>query len=260
MTTFNIRNFERNPTIKGKLTSSTAYLYGICARKLWYSVNENREGFTNAEINAMNYGTNKHREIQRTKYNWCMHEKHLTRTIPEINGVKEIGATIDVLDWKCKEGSTGSHQIDLKYNPPYCNTHQFQFQYTKIIEIKPKYSRMAYYQTLVERFVRPKLPIFMYSYVMDKEFPLKADYEMSVVYIGRILTAMMIKPPRVPFAKHNKEPCSKCLFRERCYSETSGDFDPVMLDNKSQWNKYKPLTDDAIIKLQKSDTIWIKKA
>jgi CRISPR/Cas system-associated exonuclease Cas4 (RecB family) len=223
---FTERVFERNPLRKAKITSSIGYIYGICARKLWYSINENREGFTEQEINAMDTGTEKHRQIQQMKYPNMIHEKHIDREIPEIYGVNRVGATFDCID------------------------------INRVVEIKPIYNRQAYYQTLIEKFVMPKLPIFIYSYVYDKEFLLKTDLKKVIIYIGRILTAMYLKPPRFPNAFYNCNTCKKCIFRERCYSENTGDFDKITSDihinatlSREQWNLFGPYTNYAINKL-----------
>ena len=107
------REFSRNPIKKGKITSSIGYIYGECARKLWYMSNTNQEGFTKQDIDAMNFGTEKHKEIQENKFPKMLHEYHRERSIPEIYGVNLVGATYDCINDKM------------------------------IIEIKPRYTRKS---------------------------------------------------------------------------------------------------------------------
>lgn len=216
-----IREFERNPFTREKITSSIGYMYGRCARQLHYSVLNNVISFSKQDIKSMNYGTSMHQKIQKEKFPNMLHEHYVERIIPTIYGINRIGATIDCYDD------------------------------TRVIEIKPKYSRMAYYQTLIERFVCPDKPILMYSYIYDKLFPLKADYKMSIIYIGRILTSLVHKPPRVPNSDKRLEPCKSCMFKDKCYSEND-----YVDSGKQSWNKYKPLTDFAINKLLENDQQW----
>lgn len=225
------KEFERNPYNRnGKLTSTIGYMYGQCARKLWYSVNENKVGFSPQEIKTMQFGLAKHKEIEESKFPEYLHEYHIEREIPEILGVTKIGATLDCI----------SIMPDFQ---------QYNLHYAKIIEIKPRYTRYAYFQTLIERFVCPTIPIFIYDYTKDRLFPLKADYKMSIIYLGRMITALRIKPPRVPYSQYNKAPCNTCLFRERCYSEPEPHNTKEKGENKKYWDKWKTLTNPQVSKL-----------
>jgi hypothetical protein len=226
--------YNRNPFVKSdgttkdvpKLTSSIGYLYGICARLLWYVIENNQVQYTQSTINGFAYGTAKHREIQQSKFPEMLHEHHVSRMIPEIYGIQEIGATYD-----CYDDGT----LQIKSEP-------------RIIEIKPKYSRNAYYQTLIERFVSPSIPIFMYSYVQDKLFPLKADYAMSIIYVGHMITALRSKPPRFPYADPKKQPCSTCLYKQKCYNESPEYKNHG--ENKDEWAKWKMFTNVPVKTLQ----------
>lgn len=206
-------------------------MYGECARKLWYAINENKLAFTQQDIDTMNKGTQKHIEVENNIYPDTLHEHKVSRSIPTIFGIREIGSTIDCAEIKSKEDYELTHIPEI----------------TRIIEIKPKYTRMAYYQTLITRFILPDIPIFIYDYIRKREFPLKADYNMSIVYLGRIITAIHIKPPKVPYAQYSKAPCNKCLFRTRCWTEESEptrEIDPD--NNKKQWLTWKMNTEKPI--------------
>jgi hypothetical protein len=206
--------FSRNPLKTGILRSTNGYTYGHCARQLYYSAQTNTVQVTEKDQANFDAGIAKHKEIQNVKYPYFEHEKTLVRTIPEINGVSRVGATFDC------------------------------FSPEKAVEIKPKYSYgnnsyPAYIQTLIQRFVVRTVPIYCYSYRDDQEFLLKTDPEMSTVYVGRILTALVNKPPKIPNANPNKFPCSTCGFQKKCYSE-----------EETTWENFKELSTPIIEKLK----------
>lgn len=189
-----ISDFSRNPLKTGILRSSVGYLYGTCARRLYYACRDNVIDVPPKEV--FQNGIDKHKEIQRSKYPEMEHESYRERAIPMINGVNRVGVTYDNIDS------------------------------SRIVEIKPRYSfkgnsMPAYVQTLIERFVSPSLPIFIYSYRDDQEFQIKADYEKSRIYIARILTAIKQIPPKIPNADRMKRPCSECAFQEECWNSDS---------------------------------------
>jgi CRISPR/Cas system-associated exonuclease Cas4 (RecB family) len=189
-----IQEFSRNPIRTGILRSSVGYLYGTCARRLFYACRDNKIDVPPQQV--FTDGINKHREIQSTKYPDMKHEYYIQRSIPTINGVDRVGVTYDNIDSQ------------------------------RIVEIKPRYSYKhnsmpAYVQTLIEKFVMPELPIFVYAYLDDQEFQIKADYEKSKVYIARILTAIKDIPPKIPNADKILRPCSECAFKEECWNGDS---------------------------------------
>ena len=189
-----IQTFERNPIRTGILRSSVGWIYGTCARRLYYACRDNIIDVPPQQV--FTDGINKHKEIQETKYPNMKHEYYISRDIPTINGVNQVGVTYDNIDAQ------------------------------RIVEIKPRYSfkgnsMPAYVQTLLERFVTPDLPIFVYAYRDDQEFQIKADYEKSKIYIARILTAIKNLPPKIPNAEIQKRPCSECAFQKECWESDS---------------------------------------
>lgn len=196
MNEFITEEFSRNPLTTGIIRSSIGYNYGNCARQLHYMAETNQIFHTQTAIKLMKNGSDKHKQIQKEMFPDMVHEYYLTRSIPEIEGINQIACTYDC------------------------------YSSDKIIEIKPRYSIKAYVQTLIERFVSPTIPIYLYSYLDGTLIPLKADYDMSVIYVARIITALKHLPPQVPNAgersKNNnriKLPCASCMFQERCFSE-----------------------------------------
>jgi CRISPR/Cas system-associated exonuclease Cas4 (RecB family) len=188
--------FSRNPIRSGVLRSSVGWIYGICSRRLFYACRDNKIDVPPQQV--FQNGINKHKELQATKFKDYVHEHYAWRDIPTINGVFRVGATIDCINSE------------------------------RIIEIKPRYkpfgngnSMPTYVQTLIERFVYPKMPIWVYSYRDDQEFQLKADYEKSKMYIARVLTTIKDIPPKIPNADKTKRPCSECLFQKECWSSES---------------------------------------
>ena len=116
-----------------------------------------------------------------------------------------------------------------------------------LIEIKYLYSRSAYYQILIEKLVFSEMSIkcFQYGNLRKPAFikniliPIKADYEMSIVYAGRIITSLYHLPPRFPNAHANHPVCNKCIHKEVCYSDSS-DLDIGTQHDK--WNEFKSLS------------------
>lgn len=196
-----IQKFSRNPynQTPPKITSTCGYIYGICARQLYYNVKYNKVGYTKKTLESFGYGTKKHHEVEKTIFPNMEHELHIERNVNTVFGIERIGATLDCIDDK------------------------------KVIEIKPYYSRMAYVQTLIEKYVCPDHDFFIYDYHKERLFPIKANLDMAIVYIGRIITAMNRLPPKIPNANYSKEPCKSCIFRKECY-ETN---------DKETWETWK---------------------
>lgn len=212
------------------------YIYGTCARKLYY-INQYKEvGFTPQEIRAMQLGREKHIEIQlymKEKYPDMKFESEYRqiRTIPEIFGIHQVGAKLDL------------------FSPLIPETIPEQ---SLGIEIKYMYSKKAYYQIAIEKFVFPNTRFRVFQYLnFESQFPdlqkdtmisVKADLEMATVYVARIITALNFKPPRFPDAKFAHPTCRNCIYRQRCYSET----------DLITWGQFRNASQYAISRLSKT--------
>jgi len=125
-----------------------------------------------------------------------------------------------------------------------------------IIEIKYLYSRMGYYQTLIEKLVNPKMKVmcFQYGNLTKPQFkgniliPIKADLEMAKVYAGRIITSLYELPPRFPNAHYSHPTCSKCIHRDICYNGT------FETDDKKSETKFHTSNDNTISDLDAWNT------
>lgn len=193
------------------------YIYGTCARKLFYCNKYGKVAFTQSELDYMQEGTDKHSEIQ-------------TKTIesnPEMEFIAEYSKSMPIFE------TFGIEQVATKLD-------LYSESFRLAIEIKMMYSRKAYYQIAIEKFVFPEARFEMIQYAYDEydsnyNIPLKADLKMSKVFVGRILTALNYKPPRFPKATYGNPTCKNCLYREKCYSESSID-----------WPTFKILSQHAI--------------
>lgn len=204
-----IREFIRpNEEIPPTLRSRHAYTYGKCARLLYYTNKYKKILYTQRDWSNINRGDFMHNTIEDMICNeskeW-IREQDANVEIPEINGIKYIGTHTDL-----RNSST-------------------------VIEIKPIYTRMAYYQTLLQRFVFPHKKFYILEYakgimsedgkhIIDSNWkkylvPLKTDYRMSLIYVGRILTSLEIQPPRLPNATVDTSPCKYCLYLDLCWQE-----------------------------------------
>lgn len=208
------------------LFAYTGYIYGTCARKLFYANETKKVGFTKQELQFMEDGTSMHKEKQdqmiRDNPDMSFEaEKYTRRDLPEpVLGIESIRAKLDL----------------------------YSEAALLAIEIKMMYSKKAYYQISIEKFVNPKLRFEMLQYAYPEYDPnyilkLKADYEMSKVYVGRIITALTVKPPRFPDSKYSHPTCAHCLYRERCYTESS-----------ISWELYKLLSQHAIDGIRNVDS------
>lgn len=223
---------EIPPTIR----SRHAYTYGKCARLLFYTNQFKKILYTQRDWSNINRGDNVHNALEdmicKNDKGW-IREKDANCEIPEINGIKYVGT-----------------HTDLRNS-------------TTVIEIKPVYTRMAYYQTLIQRFVFPHKQFYVLEYakgLMSEDFrvildsnwkrhllPIKADYRTALVYVGRILTALEIKPPRVPNGTTDTSPCKYCLYLDICWQEP-----------EITWNEFKTLTEPNIQKLADAFMVNLK--
>jgi CRISPR/Cas system-associated exonuclease Cas4 (RecB family) len=175
-------------------------LYGLCSRKLWFASKTTEVIRTEEEEKAIERGSKLHSliewGIQSAHPDWALKtEQRFSRELPSpIYGVSRVQVTADLVNAK------------------------------KVIEIKPRYSMRAYIQTLVQKFVLPDHAFEIYGYAKKEFFPIKADFKMAQVYVGRILTAIHFLPPRVPNADLTKWPCLDCQFKDKCWKEEQGDW------------------------------------
>lgn len=196
------------------------YIYGRCARLLYYTNQDKIVQFTEQEMKAMQLGKAEHIKIQnymKEKFphmNFSSEVLGITQ-IPNIFGITQIGAKLDLYS-----------------------------DQNLAIEIKYMYSRKAYYQIAIEKFVWRQCQFQVFQY-MNYENPdpfiqnhqtlinVKADLEMATVFVGRILTALNFKPPRFPKATKDHYICRSCYYRKKCYEES----EVTWLDfkNASQW-------------------------
>ncbi len=223
-----IRPFIRpNEEVPPTIRSRHAYTYGKCARLLYYTNQYKKILYTKRDWSNINRGDDVHNALEdmicKQDTGW-IREMDANVEIPEINGIKYVGTHTDL-----RNSST-------------------------VIEIKPVYTRMAYYQTLLQRFVFPHKTFFVLEYakgLMSEDFrvildsnwkrhllPIKADYRTALVYVGRILTSLEIRPPRIPDGIPVENPCKSCLYLDLCYQETD-----------STWESFNQATELNIQKL-----------
>lgn len=206
------------------LWASMGYTYGKCARQLHYNNKFGKVGFTQSEITMMEKGTQIHKEVESWLHN------NLPNSIIETEVKRSFNITLP-------DGSL--FIIGAKVDAIVNND--------TLIEIKYLYSRSAYYQILIEKLVFSEMSIkcFQYGNLRKPAFikniliPIKADYEMSIVYAGRIITSLYHLPPRFPNAHANHPVCNKCIHKEVCYSDSS-DLDIGTQHDK--WNEFKSLS------------------
>ena len=206
------------------LWASMGYTYGKCARQLHYNNKFGKVGFTQSDITMMEKGTQIHKEVESWLHN------NLPNSIIETEVKRSFNITLP-------DGSL--FIIGAKVDAIVNND--------TLIEIKYLYSRSAYYQILIEKLVFSEMSIkcFQYGNLRKPAFikniliPIKADYEMSIVYAGRIITSLYHLPPRFPNAHANHPVCNKCIHKEVCYSDSS-DLDIGTQHDK--WNEFKSLS------------------
>lgn len=214
------------------LWASLGYQYGKCSRQLHYNNKYRVVGFTPSEIKMMEKGTQIHETV----------ESYLKKIWFDMNVENEIKRSFDIV---LPDGTR--FIIGAKPDLLVHFTGNDEGLQKVLIEIKYIYSRFAYYQTLIERLVFPEFRVmcFQYGNLNKPQFaknlliPLKADYEMSIVYAGRIITSLYHLPPRFPNAHANHPVCAKCIHKEVCYSDL-GDFS--IGAQHDQWNEFKSLS------------------
>ena len=214
------------------LWASMGYTYGKCARQLHYNNKFGKVGFTQSEIKMMQRGTEIHEII----------EKYLQKIWRNMSIESEVKRSFDMV---LPDGTR--FIIGAKPDLIVDVIDENEGLQKVLIEIKYIYSRFAYYQTLIERLVFPECIVkcFQYGNLNKPAFaknlliPLKADYEMSIVYAGRIITSLYHLPPRFPNANANHPLCNKCIHKEVCYSDSS-DLDIGTQHDK--WNEFKSLS------------------
>lgn len=238
------RDFDLVDTLR----SWHGYLYGKCARQLHYAFQNNKVSFTKQDKENMEWGKKNHRMIQDflvrefPEYQFEI-EKRFVRMLPidgELGGITRIQATID------------AYGIDMGDSE-----HQ-----NFILEIKPMYSKKAYYQCMVQRIVLPNDPIVIFEYAgnfykqlfkkkdgtlnIPKPQPrfvrIKADYEMSIIYVGRMITSLFVKPPRFPKASYSHATCKGCMYREQCYRH----------EETETWESFRKSTEPFILRLRQN--------
>ena len=239
------------------LWASMGYTYGKCARQLHYNNKFGKVGFTPKEMKMMQSGTAIHETV----------ESYLKKIWIDMNVENEVKRSFDIVLQDGTRFIIGA-KPDLLV---HWTDRQDEGLQKILIEIKYIYSRFAYYQTLIERLVFPEFRVMCFQYgnllnlarleakgslsKSNNDFyhkhiliPLKADYEMSIVYAGRIITSLYHLPPRFPNAHANHPVCGKCIHKEVCYSDLA---DFSIGAQHDQWNEFKSLTQPYIDSVRK---------
>jgi len=195
---FFIQDFKIYKDNPNTIRASIGWLYGLCARQLHYSYQFGLTVKSQSDIDAMNYGIEKHKEIQEkwlaTNDNWIAEMGSISRILPSDNkfGLPDhLTCSLDLVNLKEKS----------------------------VIEIKPMYDRKAYIQTLLQKYLFKDFKFHCLEYLTDNLIPLKADYNMARIYLIRVLTSLIELPPRFPNSNYNHSVCLSCPFREICYSD-----------------------------------------
>ena len=215
-------------SIPNSLWGSMGYTYGKCSRQLHYNNKFGKVGFTQQDINMMKRGTEIHTVV----------ESYLKNIWSNFDIENEVKKSFDIV---LPDGTR--FIIGAKPDLLIHFTDNDEGLQKILIEIKYIYSRSAYYQTLIERLVFPEFRVmcFQYGNLNKPQFakniiiPLKADYEMSIVYAGRIITALYHLPPRFPLAHVNHPVCNKCIHKEVCYLTPDLDIG----QQHDAWNEFK---------------------
>lgn len=215
------------------LWASMGYTYGKCARQLYYNNKTGRIGFTPKEMQMMENGTKIHESV----------ETYLKKIWYHMNVENEVKRSFNIV---LPDGTLFviGAKPDLIVN---FNDLDFEEYRRVLIEIKYIYSRFAYYQTLIEKLVFPEMKVmcFQYGNLNKPQFaknvliPLKADFEMAIVYAGRIITSLYHIPPRFPNAHANHPVCNKCIHKEECYQDLT---DYSIANQHDMWNEFKRLS------------------
>lgn len=237
------------------LWASMGYIYGHCARQLYYTNKYGYNGFTKRDVEMMDAGIEMHEKVEewfRINYPDLSIEREVKKSFGvEFNGAPFIiGAKADLI----------AHlhpNLQRQGMPP------------SLIEIKYLYGRAAYYQTLIEKLVfftryDPNIMVkcFQYGNLGKPQFhnqlliPLKADIDMAIVYAGRIITSLYNMPPRFPKAYYSHPTCAKCMHRELCYTETLDTDLAQIVSDLDGWDRFKRLSQpyiDTIKRLVKND-------
>lgn len=226
------------------LWASMGYTYGKCARQLHYNNKTGKVGFTPKEMQMMESGTKIHEII----------EKYLKKIWIDFNIENEVKRSFDIVlpDGSlfvigAKPDLLVTLSLESSANARYERESSEKEIQKILIEIKYIYSRSAYYQTLIEKLVFPETRVMCFQYgnlnkpafAKNILIPLKADYDMSVVYAGRIITALYNLPPRFPNAHANHPVCNKCIHKEECYQDLT---DYSIANQHDMWNDFKRLS------------------
>jgi hypothetical protein len=206
------------------------YMYGKCSRQLYYNNESGKVGFTENEMKQMEKGTSIHNTV----------EQWLKNIWPDMAIEPEVKRYFPI---RLPDGTPfiiGAKADAIVHWHPNA-----QSEYLKtLIEIKYIYSRMAYYQTLIEKLVFSEMNVmcFQYGNLGKPQFaknvliPLKADLNMAMVYAGRIITSLYHMPPRFPDAHFNHPVCNKCIHKDKCYNDT---LDLDIASEHDAWNTFK---------------------